>query len=161
MAAGPSEVTNCALRQRWRVLSSTPRLASLEGRRECIERLSFSTNSREEQIAELGSVLIEYRQYMLYSLLRGANLECTLTDVAPARSPAIMRYDEHILTEDRSGLVVDGTRSVIRAASGVPEPHGVRNDEYAGANATDVRISHDMGHRMGQIIRERVEDHFG
>jgi hypothetical protein len=98
---------------------------------------------------------------MLYSLLRGANLECTLTDVAPARSPAIMRYDEHILTEDRSGLVVDGTRSVIRAASGVPEPHGVRNDGYAGANATDVRISHDMGHRMGQIIRERVEDHFG
>jgi hypothetical protein len=81
MTADACEIEKCALRGRY----GGPR-ASRRARGTADElKILLATKPREEQIAELVSVLIEYRQDMLYSLLRGPNAGCILTDAAPAR----------------------------------------------------------------------------
>ena len=81
MTADACEIEKCALRGRY----GGPH-ASRRARGTADElKILLATKPREEQIAELVSVLIEYRQDMLYSLLRGPNAGCILTDAAPAR----------------------------------------------------------------------------
>ena len=81
MTADACEIEKCALRGRY----GGPH-ASRRARGTADElKILLATKPREEQIAESVSVLIEYRQDMLYSLLRGPNAGCILTDAAPAR----------------------------------------------------------------------------
>jgi hypothetical protein len=40
-------------------------------------------------------------------------------------------------------------------------PHVARNDERPGGSAIDGRTSRHTGYRISQIIRERIEEHFG
>ncbi|MEX3910110.1 IS5/IS1182 family transposase, partial [Paraburkholderia sp. BR14319] len=45
-------------------------------------------------------------------------------------------------------------------ANGVT-PHVARNDERWGGSAIDGRTSRHAGYRISQIIRKRIEEHFG
>jgi Transposase DDE domain len=40
-------------------------------------------------------------------------------------------------------------------------PHVARNDERLGGRAMDARTSRHAGYRISQIIRKRIEEHFG
>jgi hypothetical protein len=40
-------------------------------------------------------------------------------------------------------------------------PHVARNDERWGGSAIDGRTSRHAGYRISQIIRKRIEEHFG
>ena len=40
-------------------------------------------------------------------------------------------------------------------------PHVARNDERSGGNAIDRRTSRHAGYRINQVIRKRIEEHFG
>lgn len=40
-------------------------------------------------------------------------------------------------------------------------PHVARNDERSGGSAIDGRTARHAGYRISQIIRKRIEEHFG
>lgn len=40
-------------------------------------------------------------------------------------------------------------------------PHVARNDERSGGRAIDGRTSRHAGYRISQIVRKRIEEHFG
>jgi hypothetical protein len=40
-------------------------------------------------------------------------------------------------------------------------PHVARNDERIGGSAIDGRTSRHAGYRISQVIRKRIEEHFG
>jgi len=40
-------------------------------------------------------------------------------------------------------------------------PHVARNDERHGGSAFDGRTSQQAGYRISQVIRNRIEEHFG
>ena len=40
-------------------------------------------------------------------------------------------------------------------------PHVARNDERTGGSAIDGRASQHAGYRISQVIRKRIEEHFG